>query len=207
MTPRDPEHTSTPDAGSPARRKRRWRMPAPMAGRSRRARLIARSALAVIIVGVIVGGTYGIMHALSSDDAGRPVVTATAGERTVHVEPFRYCDPKDPTDCDPPGETVELAVSAGTPLRISVPDAITKAPWSLKRYYVDPGVKQSDVDSLIPEEQIFTPGSTHEVTVPPVDDSGRVLAGVEITLPTGIIDSRTQEVTYIDHATWSIRTR
>src|SRR5699024_3555330 len=104
------------------------------APRTRRGRLIMRSAIAVAVVAAIVGGTYGIMNLLADDGpSGRPVVTATAGGHTVHVKPYQYCDPADPTDCDPPGDTAELTVSADTPLTITLPDAIAEAPWSLKR--------------------------------------------------------------------------
>jgi len=186
---------------------KRPRIRRPRRSWSRRTRLIVRSIIAVIAVAAIVGITYLIMHALTDDSAERPVVTATAGENTVEVEPFEWCDPKTPTECDPPGDTAELRVSEGTPLVLKVPDAIADAPWSLKRYYVNPGVVDGGVDSLIPEEQIYTPGSTDTVTVDPVNPAGKVLAGVEITLPTGIVNQDTGEVTYVDHATWSIRTR
>ncbi|WP_182359667.1 DUF2771 family protein [Tomitella gaofuii] len=175
--------------------------------RSRRTRLILRSLVAVVAVAAVVGVTFLIVAIVSDDTVERPVVTATAGDRTVKVEPFEWCDPQTPTECDPPGETADIPVAEGTPLVIDVPDAIANAPWSLKRYYVDPGVVDGGVGSLIPDEQIFTPGSTHSVTVPPVNPDGNVLAGVEITLPTGIIDQATGDVTYIDHATWSIKTR
>ncbi len=175
--------------------------------RSRRTRLILRSIVAVLVVALIVLVTWAIMNALTDDSPDRPTVTATAGDTTVHVAPYEYCNPRKPTECDAPGKTVELPVTAATPLVITVPDAIAKAPWSLKKYYVNPGVKDSDDNALIPEPQIFAPGSTSTVTVDPVDPSGKVLAGVEITLPTGIVDQDTGEITYIDHATWSIRTR
>ncbi|GAA4810471.1 DUF2771 family protein [Tomitella cavernea] len=175
--------------------------------RSRRTRLILRSLIAVVAVAAVVGVTFLVLAIVTDDTVERPVVTATAGDRTVEVEPFEWCDPQTPTECDTPGETADIPVREGTPLVIDVPDAIAKAPWSLKRYYVDPGVVDGGVGSLIPEEQIFTPGSTRSITVPPVNPDGNVLAGVEITLPTGIIDQATGDVTYIDHATWSIKTR
>lgn len=190
--PDENEHT-------PARRGRRTR--------SRRTRLLLRSITAVIAVAVIVGITMLVVNLLADDSPERPSVTASAGGETVTVEPFEYCDPRNPTECDPPGDSADLSVTADTPLTIDVPEAISRAPWSLKRYYVNPQVKDSSTDSLIPEDQYFTPGSTSTVTVPPVDPSGKVLAGVEIQLPTGIVDEATGEVTYISHATWSIKTR
>ncbi|WP_158726574.1 DUF2771 family protein [Tomitella fengzijianii] len=192
---------STTDADE--RRSTQRRRPA----RSRRTRLILRSLIAVVVVAAIVGVTILVLNLVTDDTVERPTVTATVGDSTVAVEPFEWCDPQTPTECDPQGETADIPVSEGTPMVIDVPDAIASAPWSLKRYYVDPGVVDGGVGSLIPEEQIFTPGSTHSVTVPPVNPDGNVLAGVEITLPTGIIDQATGEVTYIDHATWSIKTR
>src|SRR5699024_8988056 len=94
---------------------KRPRIRRPRRSWSRRTRLIVRSIIAVIAVAAIVGITYLIMHALTDDSAERPVVTATAGENTVEVEPFEWCDPKTPTECDPPGDTAELRVSEGTP--------------------------------------------------------------------------------------------
>lgn len=158
----------------------------------------AAMGLAALVVYVVLPWFEG-----DAETPERPSITATVDGTSVDVRPFTYCEVNRPDLCDAPGETVELPVAEGQQLEISVPEAISSAPWILATFYLDP----NGGDALQGGEQLFTPGSESSVSIPDVDDQGRVLMGVEVRLPTGIYDKDTDEETIITHATWSVATR
>lgn len=159
--------------------------------------------LAVLAVYVVAPWFQG---SESETDAERPRITASAGGVSVAVEPFIYCEVTRPDICDPPGETVELPVAAGQELTVALPESLSDAPWILATFYVDPAAPDAE-DSLQGGEQLFAPGTETSVSVPDIDEQGRVLAGVEVRLPTGLYNPDTKEDTIVTHATWSVATR
>lgn len=158
--------------------------------------------IAALVVYVLVPWIQG-----PADKPERPTVTATVAGQTVEVKPFEYCEVSRPDICDPPGETTELSVAAGQSLDITVPAAISSAPWILATFYVDPNAPDGDPNSLQGDEQFFAPNAKTEVAIPDVNAQGLVLAGIEVRLPTGLYNTDTGEDTIVTHATWSIATR
>ena len=76
-----------------------------------------------------------------------PEVTFTAADTSVTARPTQYCDLK-LTECsDDAAAPVRLAVPAGTPLRVAVPDDVAEAPWHVVFSYRNEGGEQVDARS------------------------------------------------------------
>lgn len=129
-----------------------------------------------------------------------PVVTAYSNGRTVEVEPYLYCAVSDPL-CTNVGETSELEVGKAPTVQLSLPEAIYSAPWVLAVVYGDDG------GDAVENTEFNEPGTRLSVTVPTSDENDRTLLGIEIRLPTGIIDTDTNQEGFVSHAIWSIGTR
>ncbi|AYJ48584.1 DUF2771 family protein [Rhodococcus sp. P1Y] len=129
----------------------------------------------------------------------RPTITAFADGRSVTVEPYLYC-PVDAPLCENDGTSSSVPVRKGYPLQLSLPTEITSAPWIVAAVYSNDGGDAVETDTLyLPDEKLG-------LTVEPVDAEGRALLGVEIRLPSGVIDAGTQQEEIISHAIWSIAT-
>jgi len=73
-----------------------------------------------------------------------PDVTFAAGAANVVAKPTQYCDIA-LTDCNSDATApVALAVPVGTPLQVSVPDAISSTPWQVVFSYRDGTGAQTD---------------------------------------------------------------
>ena len=76
-----------------------------------------------------------------------PEVTFAAAGTSVAARPTQYCDLK-LTDCsDDAAAPVQLAVPAGTPLQVNVPDGVAEAPWHVVFSYRNTGGEQIDARS------------------------------------------------------------
>lgn len=129
-----------------------------------------------------------------------PTVTAYSDGHTVVVEPYLYCAVSDPL-CDNVGETAEIGIGKARTVQLSLPESIYSAPWVLAVVY-------GDASGIVVENTQFNePGTRHSVTVPTSDDADRTLLGIEVRLPTGIIDTDTNQEGFVSHAIWSIGTR
>lgn len=129
-----------------------------------------------------------------------PHVSAFADGRTAEVEPFRYCPVQEPL-CDYEGESTTLPVRDGYPLQLSLPSEIFDNPWGFASVYGDP-----DTGEVVENDEYFAPGTRYSLTVPPRDEEGRELLGVEVRLPSGVIDPDTDQEEIVSHAVWSIAT-
>ncbi|WP_072805283.1 DUF2771 domain-containing protein [Rhodococcoides yunnanense] len=162
-----------------------------------------KKVLAIGAVGaVVVVVAFVAVLALLIRDAPehRPAVTAFADGRTIDVEPYLYC-PVDEPLCDSDGASATLPVRENQPLQLSLPAEISSAPWILAAVYAHP-----DGADAVETDTLYLPDTTLALTVPPLDDAGRALLGVEVRLPSGVIDSDTQQEEIISHAIWSIAT-
>ncbi len=128
-----------------------------------------------------------------------PTVTAFSDGDAVTVEPYLYC-PIDAPLCESQGVSAVVPVREEQPLQLSLPSEITSAPWILAAVYA------GDAD-IVETDTLYLPDEKLQVTVPAVDGDGRELLGVEIRLPSGIIDVDTQQEEIISHAIWSIATQ
>ncbi|KQU06835.1 hypothetical protein ASG56_04340 [Rhodococcus sp. Leaf7] len=159
--------------------------------------LIALSAL-VAVVGVAFVLVVG--NAILSAPEEPPRVSAFADGRYEEVEPFRYCPVQEPL-CDYEGTTASLPVREGYPLQLSLPGAISENPWGFASVYADEAT-----GTVVEADEYYAPGSRNTLTVPAVNDDGLTLIGVEIRLPSGVIDVDTDQEEIVSHAIWSIAT-
>lgn len=152
---------------------------------------------------VVLGVAFVFVLALLVRDAEphTPVITAFADGTAIEVAPYLYC-PVDAPLCQSDGNSAALDVSEGHPLQLSLPTEITGAPWIAAAVYAD----KADPNDIVETDTLYLPGQQLALTVPPLDDDGRLLVGVEIRLPSGIIDADTQQEEIISHAIWSIAT-
>jgi Protein of unknown function (DUF2771) len=125
----------------------------------------------------------------------RPEISAYSHGHLARVGPYLYCSVLNLDDCDTPQAQGELKVSERDPVQLSVPDAISRAPWRLLQVYEDPTKTTST---------IFRPNSRFAVTIPPVDPHRGRLVGVVVQLLTLVVDPG-GELRDVPHAEWSVR--
>lgn len=126
-------------------------------------------------------------------DTHPTTLTAYAHGTSVEVAPLEYCTLY-LEDCKS-GDIAQLDVPTGYPLQLSLPKEIADAPWRLVAVY-----EIGDGTSFV-AKRTYTPGEATAVTVEPIE--GMALAGVEIQLPSAVID---EEGLPQAHAVWSIKT-
>jgi hypothetical protein len=125
-----------------------------------------------------------------------PEISAYTRGQLVRVGPYRYCEVFNPTLCELPKAMGELVVTSRQPVQLSVPQAISRAPWVLLRAYEGPE------DSIV---ETFAPNSRRAVTIPTVDPRRGRLTGIAVELPTLVRDEQGNEFP-VPHAEWSIST-
>jgi hypothetical protein len=158
-----------------------------------------KKVLAVLItVAVLASVATGVLIWQLTRHPGpqHPEISAYTHEQLVRVGPYRYCDVFQITKCDVPETIGELVVTSRDPVQLSVPPAISRAPWVLLRAYEDSG------DSVVEE---FRPNTRLAVTIPTVDPHRGRLTGIAIQLPTLVRDEQGNVFPW-PHAEWSVRT-
>ena len=132
---------------------------------------------------------------MSRDEAPQlPQISAYSSGHLARVGPYRFCHVFDPTDCIVPADSGELPVNSRQPVQLSVPTAISRAPWVLLRSYEN--------DDLV---DFIAPGTRLAVTIPTVDATRGRLTGVVVQLPTWVRDEAGNEFP-VPHAEWSVQT-
>ncbi|MGV0873628.1 DUF2771 domain-containing protein [Mycolicibacterium sp. XJ879] len=140
-------------------------------------------------------GTGVLIWRLTQDPPPRhPQISAYTDGQLARVDPYRYCRVLDPTDCETPRAAGELHVDAEHAVQLSVPPAISRAPWVLVRTY--------EGDDVVEE---FRPDARNAVTIPTVDAHRGKLFGFAVQLPTLVRDEDGNEFP-VPHAEWSVRT-
>lgn len=153
---------------------------------------------ALTVVAVLAAGATAVLIWQLSRHHGPnlPEVSAFSHGNLVRVEPFQYCNVLDLTDCAAPGVQGVLPVNDRDPVQLSVPAAISNAPWRLLRVYEDP------LDTTI---TVYRPDTRLAVTVPTEDPQRGRLTGLAVQLLT-LVRDETGEVFEVPHAEWSIST-
>lgn len=155
-------------------------------------RLVAVLATVALLASI---GTGVLVWQLSRDhDPGYPEISAFSHGNLTRVGPYRYCQVFDPTDCVVPAEQGELAVDARHPVQLSIPSAISRAPWVLLRAYTD-----DDIVEIVP------PDTRLAVTIPTEDPERGRLTGIAVQLPTWVRDEAGNEFP-VPHAEWAVQT-
>lgn len=152
------------------------------------------AAMAVVVVVASIGTALLLWQLSRNPRPEHPEISAYTHGQLVLVGPYRYCDVLDLNKCQTPETIGELAVQARYPVQLSVPPAISRAPWILLRQY-----EGGDVTGE------FAPNTRLAVTVPTVDPHRGRLNGIAVMLPTLVRDEAGNEFPF-PHAEWSVRT-
>ncbi len=125
----------------------------------------------------------------------RPEISVYSHGHLTRVGPYMYCNVLDLNDCQAPQAQGQLPISERYPVQLSVPRAISRAPWRLLQVYEDPSNTTATM---------FRPGTRMAVTIPPVDRQRGPLTGIVVQLLTLVVDPA-GELRDVPHAEWSVR--
>ena len=151
--------------------------------------------LAAVVTLLCVGAGVGTWLLVRQPGPQRPEISAYSHGHLTRVGPYLYCDVLNLNDCQTPQTQGELPVNARYPVQLSVPEAISRAPWRLLQVYEDPTNATST---------LFRPNSRLAVTIPTVDRQRGRLTGIVVQLLTLVVDP-SGELRDAPHAEWSVR--
>jgi hypothetical protein len=151
----------------------------------------------VAVVAVLLAAAAGVGTWLLVRKPGpqRPEISAYSHGHLTRVGPYLYCNVLNLDDCQTPQAQGELPVSEHYPVQLSVPEAISGAPWRLLQVYEDPANTATT---------LFRPGARDAVTIPTVDPHRGRLTGIVVQLLTLVVDP-SGELRDAPHAEWSVR--
>ena len=155
----------------------------------------AAALLAVAVVLLSVGAGIGAWLLVRKPGPQRPEISAYSHGHLVRVGPYQYCNVLNLEDCQTPQAQGELPASARYPVQLSVPEAISRAPWRLLQVYEDPTNTTGT---------LFRPNSRLAVTIPTDDPQRGQLTGIVVQLLTLVVDP-SGELRDAPHAEWSVR--
>jgi Protein of unknown function (DUF2771) len=151
--------------------------------------------LAVVLIPLAVGAGVGTWLLVRPTGPQRPEISVYSHGHLTRVGPYLYCNVLNLNDCQQPHAQGELPVNERYPVQLSVPEAISRAPWRLLQVYDDPTNTASTM---------FRPGTRLAVTIPPVDPQRGRLTGIVVQLLTLVVDG-SGELRDAPHAEWSVR--
>jgi hypothetical protein len=157
-------------------------------------RVVAAVVAVVVVASIGTGLTVWLLT--RNLPPQRPEISAYSRGHLTRVGPYRYCDVLNLDNCQTSQAQGALPVNARDPVQLSVPTAISKAPWRLLQVYQDP------VDTTA---TVFRPDSRLAVTIPTVDVRRGRLTGVVVQLLTLVLD-QAGELQAVPHAEWSVHT-
>jgi Protein of unknown function (DUF2771) len=151
--------------------------------------------LAALVTLLAVGAGVGAWLLVRQPGPQRPEISAYSHGHLTRVGPYLYCNVLNLDDCQTPQTQGELPVSERYPVQLSVPEAISRAPWRLLRVYEDP---------VNTTTTMFRPSTRLAVTIPTVDPQRGRLTGIVVQLLTLVVDP-SGELRDAPHAEWSVR--
>jgi hypothetical protein len=155
--------------------------------------------VAALVIVLCVGAGVGTWLLVRPPGPQRPEISAFSHGHLTRVGPYLYCNVLDLNDCQAPHAQGELPFNQHSPVQLSVPDAISRAPWRLLQVYEDPTNTTATM---------FRPGTRLAVTIPSVDPQRGRLTGIVVQLLTLVLDSSQPNdttVRAVPHAEWSVR--
>ena len=135
--------------------------------------------LAALLIPLAVGAGVGTWLLVRPTGPQRPEISAYSHGHLTRVGPYLYCSVLNLNDCQTPHAQGELPVNERYPVQLSVPEAISRAPWRLLQVYEDPTNTTSTM---------FRPGTRFAVTIPTVDPQRGRLTGIVVQLLTLVVD-------------------
>jgi hypothetical protein len=151
--------------------------------------------LAALVTLLAVGAGVGTWLLVRQPGPQQPEISAYSRGHLTRVGPYLYCNVLNLDDCQTPQTQGELPVTERYPVQLSVPAAISRAPWRLLQVYEDP---------LNTTSTMFRPGTRLAVTIPTVDPQRGRLTGIVVQLLTLVVDP-SGELRDVPHAEWSVR--
>jgi hypothetical protein len=151
--------------------------------------------LAALVTLLSVGAGVGTWLLVRQPGPQPPQISAFSHGHLTRVGPYQYCNVLNLDDCQTPQTQGELPVSEHFPVQLSVPEAISRAPWRLLQVYEDP---------VNTTTTMFRPGTRLAVTIPTVDPQRGRLTGIVVQLLTLVVDP-SGELRDAPHAEWSVR--
>ncbi len=151
--------------------------------------------LATLLLPLAVGAGVGTWLLVRPTGPQRPEISVYSHGHLTRVGPYLYCNVLNLNDCQQPHAQGELPVNERYPVQLSVPEAISRAPWRLLQVYDDPANTASTM---------FRPGTRFAVTIPSVDPQRGRLTGIVVQLLTLVVDP-SGELRDAPHAEWSVR--
>ena len=139
----------------------------------------AAALLAVVVVLLAAAAGVGAWLLVRKPGPRPPEISAYSHGHLIRVGPYQYCNALNLDDCQTPQAQGELPASARYPVQLSVPEAISRAPWRLMQVYADPTNTTSTM---------FRPNSRLAVTIPTVDPQRGQLTGIVVQLLTLVVD-------------------
>ncbi|WP_187776399.1 DUF2771 domain-containing protein [Antrihabitans cavernicola] len=152
--------------------------------------------LGALVLVVVIGLVAVLYVAIRDKGPKQPSVIAYSHGKSIDVKPLEYCSVT-LQDCTQ-GPIAQLEVPGTDPLQLSLPDDISAAPWRLVMIFEKPD------GTLVPQERYFKKDEVAAVTVQSEESPKLRLNGVEIQLPSAVVDENGLPKA---HAIWSIKTR
>lgn len=159
----------------------------------RRLRGVPAVLAAVVVLAAAIAGvaTWRIVRTQSTF----PQISVYSSGHTERVGPYLYCNVVNLNDCAAGGAQGTLAVGEAHPVQLSVPSAVSHAPWRLITAYAD----ERDATTAV-----FRPDTRYAVTIPTVDPQRGRVVGVVVQLMTLVQDQK-GELHDVPHAEWSVK--
>lgn len=151
--------------------------------------------LTAVVALLAVGAGVGTWLLVRRPGPQQPEISVYSHGHLTRVGPYLYCNVLNLDDCQTPQAQGELKVTDRYPVQLSVPEAISRAPWRLLQVYEDPANTATTM---------FRPGTRLAVTIPTVDPHRGRLTGIVVQLLTLVVDP-SGELRDAPHAEWSVR--
>ena len=116
--------------------------------------------VAALVTLASVGAGVGAWLLVRPSGPQRPEISAYSHGHLIRVGPYQYCNVLNLDDCQTPQAQGELAVSARYPVQLSVPEAISRAPWRLLQYMRTPPTPPAPCFGRTPGWRSPSPQST-----------------------------------------------
>ncbi len=152
----------------------------------------------VIIVAVVLAAAglgFGAWRLARHEASPLPQISVYSHGHTERVGPYVYCNVVNLNDCIEGGTQGELPVSSRNPVQLSVPAAISRAPWRLLTVYED---ERNTVTTT------YRPDTQLAVTIPTVDARRGQAMGIVVQLMTLVQDQK-GDLHDVPHAEWSVK--
>jgi len=157
-------------------------------------RPFAIAAAALVVVAAAGAGAAAYVW-VRGESSPLPEISAYSLRHTARVGPYFYCNVVDLNDCARPESEGAVAVNDREPVQLSVPSAISRAPWRLLKVYED------DRNTTT---TMFRPGTQLAVTIPTADPQRGRVVGFVVQLMT-LVRDETGAVFDLPHAEWSVK--